>query len=72
MGMFLGLLGAGMGLGALAAGTWIMYGGSVVAAVAIYSLVATCFVLGAAILSFLMSRRKAKTSCATDALTAAE
>ena len=52
---FLGLVMAGMGLGAVAAGVWIVTGGSLLIAFAIYSLVATAFVLGAAIVSFLFS-----------------
>jgi hypothetical protein len=56
--MLLGLLLAGMALGAVAAGTWGLAGGSLLIALALYSLVATLFVLGAAVLTFLLSLRR--------------
>lgn len=53
--MFLGLLAAGMGVGALAAGVWIASGGSVLIGFVIYSLVATMFILGKAVVSHIVS-----------------
>lgn len=57
--MFLGLLIGGMGLGAVAAGVWIASGGSLLIGLALYSLVATAFVLATAMISFLLSERRA-------------
>ena len=46
--MLLGLLVTGMCLGALAAGTWIAVGGSIIAALALYAFVASSVILAAA------------------------
>jgi hypothetical protein len=57
--MFLGLLMAGMGLGAVAAGAWVFAGGSLLIGLVLYSLVGTAFVLGTALVSFHLSERRA-------------
>lgn len=69
--MFLGVLLAGMGFGAVAAGWWLMSGGSVLVALALYALVGTVFVLGAAVLSFCLPEKKPADARA-DALQPAE
>jgi hypothetical protein len=56
--MFLGLVVAGAGLGAAAGVAWFMSGGSILVAIALYSAVATAFVLGAAMTAFLVSARR--------------
>ncbi|GEM_PF-5733968 len=53
--MYLGLLFFGMLLGGASAGYWIIAGGSALAAIGIYSLVATAFVLGTSAMAFLLS-----------------
>lgn len=57
--MILGLLIAGMAFGAVAAALWLLAGGSLPVALALYSLVGTSAVLGAAMLSFLLSSDRA-------------
>jgi hypothetical protein len=57
-----------MGLGAAAAGALILAGGSYLAALALYSLVSTVFVLGAALLSFTILERKTARETQDDAL----
>jgi hypothetical protein len=52
-----------MAVGAAAAGAWLYAGGSVLLAVAIYSLVATFFVLGTSLLSFLIADRRGDRVC---------
>lgn len=54
-----------MVLGSAAAGLWLVSGGSFLMAIAIYSLVATAFTLGAALLSFWLAERKPHEACAT-------
>jgi hypothetical protein len=61
--MFLGLLFVAMAIGAAAAGAWLYAGGSVLLAVAIYSIVATFFVLVMALLSFLIVGRRTDRVC---------
>lgn len=56
--MFLGFLMAGMGLGAVAAGVWLVSGGSLLVALALYSLVAVTFILCAACAAFFLSEWK--------------
>jgi hypothetical protein len=56
--MFLGLLFAGMSLGALLALFWVAAGGSILFAIGLYSLAATAFVLCGAVLTYLMSERQ--------------
>jgi hypothetical protein len=68
--MVLGLLLLGMMFGAAAASAWVIAGGSLMLAVLIYGLVGTMFVLGTAILSFLLAERRA--AAATKPLPAAE
>jgi membrane protein implicated in regulation of membrane protease activity len=53
--MLLGLIFAGMAVGAVVAGLWLLAGGSLAVAFALYSLVGTAVVLAAAVLSFLLS-----------------
>lgn len=64
----LGLLVVGMGLGGAAALALILSGGSYLAALALYSLVSTVFVLGAALLSFVILERKTVRETQDDAL----
>jgi hypothetical protein len=66
-----------MALGAAAAGMWLHAGGSLLAALALYSLVATFFILASAVLAFLIGDRRAdrrgERACgAVDSLHAAE
>jgi len=68
--MALGLLGAGMTAGATLAALWLLAGGSLLAAIAIYGLVGAAFVLGTALLNFWLSERKER--AAPDALHPAE
>lgn len=56
-----GLLVVGMGLGAVAALVWIAGGGSLLAALALYSLVGSLGVLAAALLAFHLSERRPDT-----------
>lgn len=53
--MYLGFLIGGMVLGLASASWWIVAGGSILAAVGIYSLVGTLFVLGASVLAVTLS-----------------
>jgi hypothetical protein len=71
--VFLGLLLAGMALGAATAAIWLLAGGSMLLAVALYGLVATTFIIGAALVTFWLSERKSEASSATaEALRPAE
>ena len=70
--MFLGLLLVAMGIGAVAAGAWIAAGGSVLLALALYSLVATSVVLATAISAFLFSEHRARSAQSQEALHPAE
>lgn len=69
----LGLLVVGMVLGAAAGFAWVHGGGSYLAALALYSLVATSFILGAALLAHALSERRARRLAAeAETLQAAE
>jgi hypothetical protein len=61
--VFLGLLLAGLGLGAVTAAVWLMMGGTLLVAAALYSLVATAFILGVSFLMFHISSRKPSETC---------
>ena len=56
--MFLGLVLVGMAFGAAAAGACILMGGSILLAVAVYSLFGTLCVLGTAVLEVVISERR--------------
>jgi hypothetical protein len=71
--MLLGLLLAGMCLGAFAAGTWIATGGSVLVALALYAIVGTGSMLLAAVAVHLLSGfRMTDETAAPEPLHAAE
>ena len=53
--MFLGYLIGGMFLGLVSAGCWVIAGGSILAAVGVYSLVGTLFVLVASGISVALA-----------------
>ena len=56
--MFIGFVLMGMAFGAAAAGAWILTGGSILIAIALYSVVGTLFGLGTAVLLVLISERR--------------
>lgn len=68
--MVLGVLLLGMVMGLVASGAWVLAGGSILFAVAIYGVVGTVVVLGAALLTFVLADRKA--AAAAQPLPAAE
>jgi hypothetical protein len=70
--MLLGFLLAGMGLGAIAAGTWIAAGGSLLGALALYALVGSGGVLLTAVASVFLSGRMAGEASSPEAIHAAE
>jgi hypothetical protein len=71
--MFLGLLVVAMAIGAASAGVWLYTGGSLLAALAIYALVATFLLLGCAVVAFLIADRRTDGVCrAGESLQAAE
>ena len=53
--MMIGLVLAGVALGAASGGVWILAGGSILVAFALYSLVGTLVVLGTAVCWFIIS-----------------
>jgi hypothetical protein len=68
--MVVGLLIIGMAFGAAAAGGWILSGGSILAALGLYSVVSTTTVLTWAVAAHALSRRR--TEAAAKSLQAAE
>jgi hypothetical protein len=55
-----------MMIGAVAGLAWVLGGGSYLAALALYSLVATSFILGTALLAHALSERRSRRLAAED------